>query len=98
MYELDHASLRLLSDVLLHLVKLSKKFQARSVNFAHLQPALDAGMAAIQALKNAPGPHFQQTEVFIENSRSEDPDTDIIVSVTDDVKRLLDLDIGKAYL
>ena len=77
------ASLHVLSDALPILVKLSKKFQSSSLNFAHLQPSLDAAMVAIEALKEEHGTYFQQTETFIADLRSEDLERGIIITVTE---------------
>ena len=76
------ASLHLLSDAFPALAKLSKHFQSATVNFAQLQANLDATRTTIQVLKDHPGPIYTTTEAFIAELRSDDPEQDIVISVT----------------
>eukprot|EP00117_Sycon_ciliatum_P027376 scpid58849/ scgid22254/ len=75
------ASLSLLADALPLLASLSKKFQAATINFAQLEPHVNSTITAIQLLKEKPGPTFQETDKFITELRSEDPERDIMIQV-----------------
>lgn len=92
------ASLHLFSDAVPILTKLSKKFQAAQLNFAHLQPALDAAITSIQSLKDEPGAFFGQTEDFIERLRSDNEEEDIVIPVSEDQRMSFNLNVRKAYL
>ena len=80
------ASLHLFSDVLPVLTQISKKFQA-DLNFAQLKPSLDSAIAALQVLKETPGPFFSQTV-----------QEDIIISVNDAQRASFDSSVRNAYL
>ena len=54
------ATLHLLCDVLPHLSRLSKAFQKRDVNLAHIEPMLKATIATLTKLRKERGPHLKK--------------------------------------
>lgn len=92
------ASLHLLSDALPLLASLSRKFQSATLNFAQLEPALNATITSIELLKEQPGAHYAATDDFLQKLRTDDAATDIIIPVTEAKRQAFDRNVRKRYL